>query len=136
MLAVAIVREVEVRLKPAHEVVGMEHRMLAHAAQALRSVGPDVGVRPDEHAEVAVEGADAPHRLGPVVLREYCRPASFRRWARAKSERALCDRDGPAPGPPPPWGVEKVLCRLKWTMSKPMSPGREMPKIALALAPS
>ena len=30
---------------------------------------------------------------------------------------------GPAPGPPPPCGCVKVLCRLKWTMSKPVSPG-------------
>ena len=32
---------------------------------------------------------------------------------------------GPAPGPPPPCGCVNVLCRLKWTMSKPMSPGRD-----------
>ena len=43
---------------------------------------------------------------------------------------------GPAPGPPPPWGWVNVLCRLKWTMSKPMSPGREMPMTALRFAPS
>ena len=43
---------------------------------------------------------------------------------------------GPAPGPPPPCGVLKVLCVLKWTMSKPMSPGRLTPSTALALAPS
>ncbi len=30
---------------------------------------------------------------------------------------------GPEPGPPPPWGWVKDLCRLKCTMSKPMSPG-------------
>ena len=43
---------------------------------------------------------------------------------------------GPAPGPPPPCGVLNVLCVLKWTMSKPMSPGRLTPSTALALAPS
>ena len=37
-----------------------------------------------------------------------------------RSETAI----GPAPGPPPPCGCVNVLCRLKWTMSKPMSPGR------------
>ena len=26
---------------------------------------------------------------------------------------------GPAPGPPPPCGVENVLCRFKWQISKP-----------------
>src|SRR5947209_15005294 len=42
----------------------------------------------------------------------------------------------PDPGPPPPCGVVKVLCRLKWQTSKPRSPGRVMPRIALRLAPS
>ena len=49
-----------------------------------------------------------------------------------RSETAI----GPAPGPPPPCGCVKDLCRLKCTMSKPMSPGRQMPMIALRLAPS
>ena len=31
---------------------------------------------------------------------------------------------GPEPGPPPPCGCVNDLCRLKCTMSKPMSPGR------------
>ena len=28
---------------------------------------------------------------------------------------------GPMPGPPPPWGMQKVLCRLMWQTSAPMS---------------
>ena len=43
---------------------------------------------------------------------------------------------GPLPGPPPPCGCVNVLCRLKWTMSKPMSPGRVTPITALRFAPS
>ena len=43
---------------------------------------------------------------------------------------------GPAPGPPPPCGVPKVLCRLRWTTSKPRSPKRMRPRIALRFAPS
>ena len=46
-----------------------------------------------------------------------------------RSETAI----GPEPGPPPPWGCVNDLCRLKWTMSKPMSPGREMPMTALSV---
>ena len=49
-----------------------------------------------------------------------------------RSETAI----GPAPGPPPPCGWENDLCRLTWTMSKPMSPGREWPMIAFRFAPS
>ena len=26
---------------------------------------------------------------------------------------------GPTPGPPPPWGMQKVLCRLRWQTSAP-----------------
>src|SRR3989441_5968880 len=32
---------------------------------------------------------------------------------------------GPMPGPPPPCGMQKVLCRLRWHTSAPMSPGRQ-----------
>ena len=43
---------------------------------------------------------------------------------------------GPEPGPPPPWGVEKVLCRLKCMTSMPKSPGRVTPSSAVRFAPS
>ena len=43
---------------------------------------------------------------------------------------------GPAPGPPPPCGVENVLCRLKCMTSMPWSPGRVTPSIAFRFAPS
>jgi len=43
---------------------------------------------------------------------------------------------GPEPGPPPPCGVEKVLCRLMCMASTPRSPGRTLPTMALKFAPS
>ncbi len=30
---------------------------------------------------------------------------------------------GPIPGPPPPWGIAKVLCKFKWQTSAPKNPG-------------
>ena len=48
----------------------------------------------------------------------------------------LGDADRPGPGPPPPCGVANVLCVLMWTMSNPMSPGRQRPRIAFRFAPS
>ena len=30
---------------------------------------------------------------------------------------------GPTPGPPPPCGMQNVLCRLRWETSPPNSPG-------------
>ncbi len=43
---------------------------------------------------------------------------------------------GPDPGPPPPCGVEKVLCRFRCMTSTPKSPGRAFPSSAFMLAPS
>ena len=50
------------------------------------------------------------------------------RWARTPI--------GPMPGPPPPWGMQNVLCRFKWLTSAPNAPGRATPTRALRLAPS
>ena len=40
------------------------------------------------------------------------------------------------PGPPPPCGIQKVLCKLRWQTSAPMSPGRQSPTCAFMFAPS
>ena len=50
------------------------------------------------------------------------------RWARTAT--------GPTPGPPPPCGMQKVLCRLRWETSAPNWPGLASPTSALRLAPS
>ncbi len=34
---------------------------------------------------------------------------------------------GPTPGPPPPCGMQKVLCKLRWQTSAPISPGLTSP---------
>src|SRR5262249_2993997 len=43
---------------------------------------------------------------------------------------------GPTPGPPPPWGMQNVLCRLRCDTSAPKFPGLATPTRALRLAPS
>ncbi len=53
-----------------------------------------------------------------------------------KSTRCAATPTGPAPAPPPPCGIENVLCRLRCMRSKPMSPGRVLPISAFAFAPS
>ena len=53
-----------------------------------------------------------------------------------KGARCFRTATGPAPGPPPPCGWEKVLCRLIWITSTPQSPGRVTPMMAFRLAPS
>src|SRR4249919_4379236 len=51
---------------------------------------------------------------------------------------ARCDftAQGPTPGPPPPCGMQKVLCRLRCETSEPHLPGRATPTRAFMLAPS
>ena len=54
----------------------------------------------------------------------------------ANGAKAAAKATGPEPGPPPPWGVENVLCRFMCMTSMPRSAGRTLPTMALKLAPS
>src|SRR5262245_36949702 len=49
---------------------------------------------------------------------------------------ARCSRTatGPTPGPPPPCGMQNVLCRLRCDTSAPNAPGLARPTSALRLA--
>ncbi len=51
---------------------------------------------------------------------------------------ARCDftATGPTPGPPPPCGMQKVLCRFRCDTSEPYLPGLATPTSAFMLAPS
>src|SRR5262245_54321041 len=51
---------------------------------------------------------------------------------------ARCARTatGPTPGPPPPCGMQNVLCRFRCDTSAPNRPGLAYPSNALRLAPS
>src|SRR6185437_12781439 len=51
---------------------------------------------------------------------------------------ARCDltAHGPTPGPPPPCGMQKVLCRFRCETSEPHLPGLATPTRAFMLAPS
>ena len=48
---------------------------------------------------------------------------------RRSSGRALTPM-GPMPGPPPPCGMQNVLCRFRWHTSAPMRPGDVRPTCA------
>src|SRR3954449_1521809 len=43
---------------------------------------------------------------------------------------------GPTPGPPPPCGMQNVLCRFRCDTSPPNAPGRARPTSAFRFAPS
>ena len=53
-----------------------------------------------------------------------------------KSAKCFLTITGPTPGPPPPCGIQKVLCKFKCETSAPNLPGFERPTNAFKLAPS
>ncbi len=116
--------------QPREQVVGVQHRDLGRVAQPRRAERADVGVGAHEAAVVALEAAQAADRLRrprTVVVETRSNVPSPERTIRGFIRNGAIRSDtaiGPAPGPPPPWGCVNDLCRLKWTMSKPMSPGR------------
>ena len=75
----------------------------------------------------------AARRRGPYVG---CRLVEFAGWPGRNGARCLPTPMGPTPGPPPPWGMQKVLWRLRWQTSAPNSPGETRPTWAFMLAPS
>ena len=63
-------------------------------------------------------------------------PVSIMGWFGRKSTKWAATPMGPTPGPPPPCGMAKVLCRLRWHTSAPIKPGLVNPTWAFILAPS
>src|SRR6187431_2231973 len=56
--------------------------------------------------------------------------------AARKGSKCLPTPIGPMPGPPPPCGIQKVLCKFKCDTSPPNFPGAATPTSAFILAPS
>ena len=50
-------------------------------------------------------------------------PRRSPRWPGRNGARCSATAIGPMPGPPPPWGMPKVLCRLMWQTSAPITAG-------------
>ena len=54
-------------------------------------------------------------------------PVGIMGWVGRKGARWAPTPMGPMPGPPPPWGMQKVLCRFRWHTSAPIWPGEVSP---------
>src|ERR1700733_13408018 len=78
-------------------------------------------------------GAAATWAAGPAVIGTVpgCPVLAGRNGARCAFAAT-----GPTPGPPPPCGMQKVLCRLRWDTSPPRRGGDAPPAGGLGLAPS
>src|SRR5665213_187902 len=57
-------------------------------------------------------------------------------WLGKNETRCFATPIGPTPGPPPPCGMQNVLCRFKWQTSAPINPGEVKPTCAFMFAPS
>ena len=71
-------------------------------------------------------------RIANQLLRAAGQPERFQsRFAGAAPQAT-----GPTPGPPPPCGMAKVLCKFRCDTSPPNCPGAHKPTIAFMFAPS
>ncbi len=57
-------------------------------------------------------------------------------WPGRYGTRCSRTATGPTPGPPPPCGMQNVLCRFRCETSAPNAPGAASPTSALRFAPS
>ena len=129
--ALAPVEHREVRVQPLGDVVGVEDGDLARAREPVGR--PSCAMYAHEMSRMlalphgaALTGADAPARRRPG------RPGARGR----NGARCARRRWAPCPGPPPPCGMQNVLCRFRWQTSAPMSAGRQRPTCAFMFAPS
>src|SRR5437667_387337 len=77
-----------------------------------------------------------PHGAADTVPHGCCWRNGTTGWSGRKGPRCAATQMGPIPGPPPPCGMQKVLCRFRWHRSAPMSAGRTRPTWAFMFAPS
>ena len=68
MLADARIGQVIMRLKFLADVVGIEHRVLAHAGQSLAAQQQNVRIRPQHNRKIAIIRRDVADRLRRVVI--------------------------------------------------------------------
>ena len=78
-----------------------------------------------------------PHGAAEIGPMPVAGPASGTSgWLGRNGARCARTATGPTPGPPPPCGMQKVLCRFRWETSAPNRPGLANPTSALRFAPS
>ena len=64
-----------------------------------------------------------PHGAAETAPMGFSPPRLMTLWPGKNSTRCSATPIGPTPGPPPPCGMQNVLCRFKWQTSAPMKPG-------------
>ena len=85
---------------------------------------------------MALEMLELPHGAADTAWIALAPPVFTSGWPGRYGARCAATAIGPMPGPPPPCGMAKVLCRFKWHTSAPISAGLVRPTCAFMLAPS
>ena len=120
-----------VRRQPRGDVVRRQHGDLRGRGQAGRAHHPDVGPGDRQDRRRAVRRAADRADAGLGTRRPRAAGGSAGNGARCARTAT-----GPTPGPPPPCGMQNVLCRFRCETSPPNSPGLARPSRALRFAPS
>ena len=85
-------------------------------------------------------GDDAPYAGGlsdaEIAWIAFSPPALINGLLGKKGAKCAATPIGPIPGPPPPWGIQNVLCKLICITSAPNFPGLHNPTNAFKFAPS
>src|SRR5215467_4959933 len=76
------------------------------------------------------------HEIGRMPADPYLAAATGPDVPGRNGARCSLTATGPTPGPPPPCGMQNVLCRFRCETSAPKAPGCASPTSALRLAPS
>mmetsp|Transcript_24991 Transcript_24991/g.73094 ORF Transcript_24991/g.73094 Transcript_24991/m.73094 type:complete len:251 (-) Transcript_24991:1773-2525(-) len=115
---------------------------MAYPVAALRPSVPFILMYIQEMGKIAADpkgaAATAPSFLGTQMSL----PQSFPEASGSATcpgrngARCLATPMDPTPGPPPPCGMQNVLCRFKWHTSAPINPGLVRPTWAFMFAPS
>lgn len=107
------------------DIVRVEHGQLAGTLQ-IRAEGLHVGPRAQDHAELPPEGmhtADGlPSGVDGIVHPVELAVGFDKRGPGRNGTSVLLTQIAPEPGPPPPCGVENVLCRFMCMTSIPIWP--------------
>jgi hypothetical protein len=131
-----IIGEIEIRLEIFANVIGVEHGVFGGLADTW-SVSQRVSQRAQQHAEISGEGAHASYGFRAIMIECVGAVRLLTTTGTGRNgSRIFFRKHGTAPGPPPPCGVEKVLCKFRCITSTPKSPGRVTPASAFMLAPS
>ena len=112
-----------VRLEPLGDVVRVEDRDLGRLGQPVAAHHRDV--RPRDRQDRCASPRRRRHRAAGLRVI----PGRTTGCPGRNGARCFATPIGPMPGPPPPCGMQNVLCRFRWQTSAPMSPGPAQPDL-------